>query len=85
MKKLSAALRLVTDNTRATPMLVPTRRSLRFNLDPRRISDWHTAGGPVLTAFLNTFSTVLPVGERFLSTVCGPTGTRLPIPNSRRR
>ena len=65
MKKLSAALRLVTDNTRVKPMLVPTRRSIRFNVDPKRISDWHTPGGPVLTAFLNTFSTILPVGERF--------------------
>ncbi len=65
MNKLSAALRLVTDNTRVKPMLVPTRRSIRFNVDPKRISDWHTPGGPVLTAFLNTFSTILPVGERF--------------------
>lgn len=45
--------------------LQPTRRDLRFNLPADRIGDWHTEAGPIFTAFLNTFSIVLPVGERF--------------------
>ncbi len=45
--------------------ILPTRRDLRFNLPADRIGDWHDAAGPVFTAFLNTFSIVLPVGERF--------------------
>ncbi|MDP2227723.1 MAG: metal-dependent hydrolase [Moraxellaceae bacterium] len=45
--------------------ILPTRRDVRFSLPPERISDWHDAAGPVFTAFLNTFSIVLPVGERF--------------------
>lgn len=48
----------------AAPML-PRRRDLRFNVPRERIRDWHTEGGPQFTAFLNTFSIVLPVGERF--------------------
>ncbi|MGH8460101.1 MAG: metal-dependent hydrolase [Stenotrophobium sp.] len=44
---------------------LPIRRDLKFNLPAERITDWHTGGGPVFTAFLNTFSIVLPVGERF--------------------
>lgn len=47
------------------PMLQPTRRSLHFHLPADRISDWHNQGGKIFTAFLNTFSIVLPVGERF--------------------
>ncbi|MGH8506478.1 MAG: metal-dependent hydrolase [Stenotrophobium sp.] len=44
---------------------VPVRRDLKFNLPADRINDWHKAAGPVFTGFLNTFSTILPVGERF--------------------
>lgn len=46
-------------------MLQPTRRDLNFKLDPEIITEWHWAAGPVFTNFLNTFSTVLPIGERF--------------------
>ena len=46
-------------------MLIPLRRDLRFKLDPKIINEWHHSGGPIFTAFLNTFSIVLPVGERF--------------------
>lgn len=45
--------------------ILPARRDLKFNLPAEKISDWHTEAGPVFTAFLNTFSIVLPVGERF--------------------
>ena len=45
--------------------ILPTRRDVRFHLPAERICDWHDAAGPVFTAFLNTFSIVLPVGERF--------------------
>ena len=45
--------------------ILPTRRDVRFHLPAERIGDWHDAAGPVFTAFLNTFSIVLPVGERF--------------------
>lgn len=45
--------------------ILPVRRDLKFNLPAERISDWHQSGGPILTAFLNTFSIVLPIGERF--------------------
>lgn len=45
--------------------LLPTRRDVRFNLPADQISDWHYTGGSIFTAFLNTFSIVLPVGERF--------------------
>lgn len=45
--------------------ILPTRRDVRFRLPAERISDWHHAAGPTFTAFLNTFSIVLPVGERF--------------------
>ncbi|QHS11266.1 metal-dependent hydrolase [Sinimarinibacterium sp. NLF-5-8] len=45
--------------------LLPTRRDVKFNLPADRINDWHESGGPQFTAFLNTFSVVLPVGERF--------------------
>lgn len=47
------------------PAILPTRRDLKFNLPADRISDWHESGGPIFTAFLNTFSIVLPIGERF--------------------
>lgn len=46
-------------------MLIPTRRDLKFKLDPSIINEWHYSGGPVFTAFLNTFSSILPTGERF--------------------
>lgn len=49
----------------AKPAIMPTRRDIKFNLPADRISDWHTTGGPQFAAFLNTFSIVLPVGERF--------------------
>ncbi|MGH8493997.1 MAG: metal-dependent hydrolase [Moraxellaceae bacterium] len=47
------------------PAILPIRRDVRFKLPAERISDWHSSAGPVFTAFLNTFSIVLPVGERF--------------------
>lgn len=47
------------------PTLLPTRRDIKFNLPAEKIANWHTAAGPVFTALLNTFSIVLPVGERF--------------------
>lgn len=46
-------------------MLMPTRRNLEFKLNPDIISDWHHEAGPIFTSFLNTFSIVLPIGERF--------------------
>lgn len=49
----------------AKSMLMPTRRDLDFKLDPSIIGNWHWEGGPIFTNFLNTFSTVLPIGERF--------------------
>lgn len=49
----------------AAPAILPLRRDLKFHLPAERISDWHESGGPVFTAFLNTFSIVLPIGERF--------------------
>ena len=56
----------MADGSMTPPLAMqPTRRDLRFNLPADRISDWHRAGGPAFTAFLNTFSIVLPVGERF--------------------
>lgn len=45
--------------------ILPIRRDLKFNLPAERISDWHQPAGPIFTAFLNTFSIVLPIGERF--------------------
>jgi predicted metal-dependent hydrolase len=45
--------------------VMPVRRDVKFNLPAERIADWHERGGPQFTAFLNTFSIVLPVGERF--------------------
>jgi hypothetical protein len=49
----------------ARSAIQPTRRDLKFNLDADKITTWHSAAGPNFTAFLNTFSIVLPVGERF--------------------
>ena len=49
----------------ADSMLIPLRRDLKFKLDPKIVSHWHHTGGPIFTSFLNTFSIVLPVGERF--------------------
>lgn len=49
----------------AKSMLQPTRRDLQFKLDPEIIAEWHWAAGPIFTNFLNTFSSILPVGERF--------------------
>ena len=44
---------------------LPIRRDIRFDLPADRIADWHTEAGPIFTALLNTFSIVLPIGERF--------------------
>lgn len=49
----------------AYPVLLPTRRDLKFHLPADKIMNWHTEAGEIFTAFLNTFSIVLPVGERF--------------------
>ncbi|HSW11372.1 MAG TPA: metal-dependent hydrolase [Solimonas sp.] len=43
----------------------PIRRDLQFKLPADKIDEWHHEAGPQFTAFLNTFSIVLPVGERF--------------------
>lgn len=45
--------------------ILPIRRDIKFQLPADRIMDWHYEAGPVFTAFLNTFSIVLPIGERF--------------------
>lgn len=44
---------------------LPIRRDIRFQLPSERIMDWHDEAGPTFTALLNTFSIVLPIGERF--------------------
>lgn len=44
---------------------LPIRRDIHFALPANRIADWHTSAGPIFTALLNTFSIVLPIGERF--------------------
>lgn len=49
----------------AYPVLLPTRRDIQFNLPADKIMNWHTDAGDIFTALLNTFSIVLPVGERF--------------------
>lgn len=62
MAKSKAPLKLAAA---AQKMLMPTRRDLKFHTNPDKILDWHTAAGPIFTNFLNTFSTVLPIGEKF--------------------
>lgn len=49
----------------AYPVLLPKRRDIQFNLPADKIMNWHTDAGDIFTALLNTFSIVLPVGERF--------------------
>ncbi len=44
--------------------VVPTRRDLKFDLPAERIHDW-VDGGMHFTHLMNTFSLVIPVGERF--------------------
>ena len=44
--------------------MMPIRRDLRFNLDPRKALRWHPQGAHV-TQFFNTLSLFFPVGERF--------------------
>ncbi len=65
MKAITSKLRLVKGKLAQGVMLQPQRRDIKFDLDPAIISEWHYAAGPVFTAFLNTFSSILPVGERF--------------------
>lgn len=65
MNNRKAKLKLVKESVAKIPMLIPSRRDVKFDLDASKISDWHVSGGPIFTAFLNTFSIVLPVGERF--------------------
>lgn len=60
-KKKTAHLSLAASKS----MLMPTRRDIKFGLDGSIIGHWHHAAGPVFTGFLNTFSSILPVGERF--------------------
>lgn len=55
----------MTASSKTAPAILPIRRDVRFSLPAERIADWHYEAGPVFTAFLNTFSIVLPVGERF--------------------
>lgn len=55
-------LNMTTNND---SMLIPIRRDLKFKLNPDIVTHWHHTGGPIFTTFLNTFSVVLPVGERF--------------------
>ncbi len=44
--------------------ILPTRRNLRFKLDPSKALTWHQDGRNV-SQFLNTLSLFFPVGERF--------------------
>ncbi|MCU5780918.1 hypothetical protein MA04_00218 [Alcanivorax balearicus MACL04] len=44
--------------------ILPTRRNLRFKLDPAKALTWHRDGLNV-SQFLNTMSLFFPVGERF--------------------
>lgn len=44
--------------------VLPTRRNLKFNLDPTRALEWHEKGKNV-ALFLNTLSVFFPAGERF--------------------
>lgn len=46
-------------------MLQPIRRNLKFSLEPSIVGNWHGRGGPLFANLLNTFSIMLPVGERF--------------------
>lgn len=46
-------------------MLMPVRRDLKFKLEAEKVGDWHGRGGPLFANLLNTFSIMLPVGERF--------------------
>ncbi len=45
--------------------VLPVRRNLKFQLPAERITDWHEAGGPHISLFMNTLSLFFPVGERF--------------------
>lgn len=65
MKMTKAPLSLVKAKQAVSTMLMPERRDLKFNFDPNIISNWHYSAGPVFTSFLNTLSSILPVGERF--------------------
>ena len=49
----------------SAPALLPVRRDLKFKLPAERIVDWHEAGGPHISLFMNTLSLFFPVGERF--------------------
>lgn len=42
----------------------PTRRDLRFKLNPESVINWH-ADGPQVAHFFNALSIFFPVGERF--------------------
>ena len=44
--------------------ILPTRRNLRFKLDPSKALNWHQDGRN-MSQFLNTLSLFFPVGERF--------------------
>lgn len=44
--------------------IMPTRRSIKFNLPANRITNWHRDGVNV-SQYMNTMSVFLPVGERF--------------------
>lgn len=44
--------------------ILPTRRDITFNLNPKRALGWHQDGLNV-SQFLNTMSLFFPVGERF--------------------
>jgi predicted metal-dependent hydrolase len=44
--------------------VLPTRRDLKFGLPAERVHDW-VDGNVHFTALMNTFSLVIPVGERF--------------------
>ncbi len=44
--------------------ILPTRRNLRFKLNPSKALTWHQDGRNV-SQFLNTLSLFFPVGERF--------------------
>lgn len=44
--------------------VLPVRRNLKFNLNPKRALEWHEKGKNV-ALFLNTMSIFFPAGERF--------------------
>lgn len=61
----SVEAHMSTTKQQFSESILPIRRDITFNLPADEIHHWHYAAGPVFTTFLNTFSIVLPIGERF--------------------